>query len=65
LWPLHGYSIWIDFDYEEARLLLVSPLATGDLTKISRETLRDKKKIDQIVTFVSAFKYSLPHTFSL
>jgi hypothetical protein len=52
LWPLHGFSISIDVDFEEVRLLLVSPLATGDLTTMSRDTLGNK---DQIVTFVSAF----------
>jgi len=49
LWPLHGFSISIDVDFEDVRLLLVSPLAIRDLTKISRETLCNK---DQIVTFI-------------
>jgi hypothetical protein len=52
LWPLHGFSILIDIDYEDVRLLLVSPLATGDLANMSREILRNKGKI---VTSVSAF----------
>ena len=50
LWPLHGFSISIDVDFEDIRLLLVSPLAEGDLTKMSRDNLSNK---DQIVTFVS------------
>ena len=52
LWPLHGFSISIDVDFEDVRLLLVSPLAAGDLSKMSQENLSNK---DQIVTFVSAF----------
>ena len=52
LWPLHGFSISIDVDFEDVRLLLVSPLAAGDLSKMSRDNLSNK---DQIVTFVSAF----------
>ena len=52
LWPLHGFSISIDVDFEDVRLLLVSPLAAGDLSNMSRDSLKDK---DQIVTFVSAF----------
>ena len=50
LWPLHGFSISIEVDFEYVRLLLVSPLAEGDLTKMSRDNLSNK---DQIVTFVS------------
>jgi hypothetical protein len=52
LWPLHGFSISIDVDFEDVQFLLVSPLATCDLTKISPDTLSNT---DQIVTFVSAF----------
>jgi hypothetical protein len=52
LWPLHGFSISIDVVSEDVQLLLVSPLAASDLTKISIESLRNT---DQIVTFVSAF----------
>ena len=52
LWPLHGFSISIDVDFEDVRLLLVSPLAAGDLSKMSRDNLSNK---DQIVTFVSVF----------
>ena len=49
---LHGFSILIDFDNEDVRLLLVSPIADGDLARMSRAVLSNK---DQIVTFVSAF----------
>ena len=52
LWPLYGFSISIDFDFEDVRLLLVSPLAEGNLTSLSRDIFRDK---NQIATFVSAF----------
>ena len=52
LWPLHGFSISIDVDFEDVRLLLVSPLAEGNLTSLSRDILYDK---NQIATFVSAF----------
>jgi hypothetical protein len=52
LWPLHGFSISIDVDFEDVRLLLVSPLAPSDLTEISLDTLCNT---DQIATFVSAF----------
>ena len=52
MWPLHGFSISIDVDFEDVRLLLVSPLAAGDLSNMSRDNLSNK---DQIVTFVSAF----------
>ena len=52
MWKLHGFSISIDLDNEDVRLLLVSPLAEGDLTKMPRDNLHKK---DQIVTFVSAF----------
>ena len=51
LWPLHGFSISIDVDFEDVSLLLVSPLSAGDLTNISNDDLNNK---DQIVTFVSA-----------
>jgi hypothetical protein len=51
LWPLHGFSISIDVDWDEVYLLLVSPLATS-LTETSPVTFSNK---DQIVTFVSAF----------
>jgi hypothetical protein len=52
LWLLHGFSISIDVDFEDVKLLLVSPLAASDLTEIKRDTLSNT---DQIVTFVSAF----------
>ena len=54
LWKLHGFSILIDLDNEDVRFLLVSPLAEGDLTTLSRVILRNNLK-DQIFTFVSAF----------
>ena len=60
LWPLHGFSISIDVDFEDVRLLLVSPLAAGDLTNISRDNLSNNA---QIVTFVSALNSS-PHSMS-
>ena len=50
LWKLHGFSISIDLDNEDVRLLLVSPLAEGDLARMARAILSDK---DQIITFVS------------
>jgi len=56
LWPLHGFSISIDVDFEDARLLLVSPLAEGDLTKMSRDNLSNK---DQIVTFILDIAHGL------
>ena len=52
LWKLHGFSISVDLDNKDVRLLLISPLAEGDLARIPRVMLRNK---DQIVTFVSAF----------
>ena len=52
LWPLLGFSISIDVDFEDVRLLLVSPLAAGDLTNMSNNDLYNR---DQIATFVSAF----------
>ena len=52
MWPLYGFSISIDVDYEDVRLLLVSPLAEGDLTTMSLDNLSNK---NQIITFVSAF----------
>ena len=52
LWPLHGFSITIDVDKEDVCLLLVSPLATGDLSRMSPCILRNK---DEIVTSVSSF----------
>ena len=52
LWPLHGFSITIDVDKEDVCLLLVSPLATGDLARMSPHILRKK---DEIITSVSAF----------
>ena len=52
MWPLHGVSIMINVELEEVRLLLISPLADGDLSNMSRDDLCNK---DQIVTFVSAF----------
>ena len=52
MWPLYGYSISIDVEFEDVRCLLVSPLADSDLTKLSYDDLINK---DQIVTFVSAF----------
>ena len=55
LWKLHGFSILIDLDNEDVRFLLVSPLAEGDLTTLSRDILRNK---DQMVTFVSAFTFA-------
>ena len=58
LWPLHGFSIWINIELEEVRLLLVSPLADGDLSKMSRNNLNNKA---QIVTFVSAFTHRHIH----
>ena len=58
LWPLHGFSISIDVDFEDVRLLLVSPLAEGDLTNLSRDNLTHK---NQLVTFVSAFNLSHIH----
>ena len=54
LWKLHGFSILIDLDNEDVRFILVSPLAEGDLTTLSRVILRNNLK-DQIFTFVSAF----------
>ena len=65
MWPLHGFSISIDIDFEDVRLLLVSPVSAGDLTNISYDDLNNK---DQIVTFVSAsgfLPYSSPHSLSL
>ena len=63
LWPLHGFSISIDVDLEDVRLLLVSPLSAGDLTNISNDDLSNK---DKIVTFVSTFHhYSPPHSLFL
>ena len=50
LWKFLGFSISIDIEKEDVRLLLVSPLAEGDLARMSRDTLRDK---DQIVTYVA------------
>ena len=58
LWPLLGFSIWINIELEEVRLLLVSPLADGDLSKMSRNNLNNKA---QIVTFVSAFTHRHIH----
>ena len=58
LWPLLGFSISIDVDFEDVSLLLVSPLAAGDLTNISGDDLCNK---DQIVTFVSAFTFCHIH----
>ena len=52
LWPLLGFSISIDIDFEDVRFLLVSPLAEGDLTRLSGDILRNK---DQIFPYVSAF----------
>ena len=52
LWKLHGFSILIDLDNEDVRLLLVSPIAEGDLARMSPCILRNK---DEIVTSVSAF----------
>ena len=52
VWKLHGFSISIDVDFEDVHFLLVSPLAEGDLTTLSRNDLCNK---DQIVTFVSSF----------
>ena len=52
MWPLHGFSIAIDVDKEDICLLLVSPLAAGDLVKMSPRLLLNK---DQIVTSVSVF----------
>ena len=49
LWKLHGLSISIDIDNEDVRFLLVSPLAEGDLTTLSRDILRNK---DQIFPYV-------------
>ena len=49
LWKLHGFSISIDIDNEDVRFLLVSPLAEGDLTTLSRDILRNK---DQIFPYV-------------
>ena len=42
LWPLHGFSISIDVDLDDARLLLVSPLSAGDLTNISNDDLSNQ-----------------------
>ena len=56
-----GFSIFIDVDYEDVCFLLVSPLAFGDLTNMSRDDLCDR---EQIVTVVSAFTF-LPHSLSL
>ena len=61
LWPLLGFSISIDVDFEDVRLLLVSPLAEGDLTNISRDDLYSNREL--IVKFVSAFSSS-PHSMS-
>ena len=61
LWPLQGFSISIDVDFDDVRLLLVSPLAEGDLTKMSRAELCNKDQI--VTTFVCL--YSLPHSLSL
>ena len=64
MWPLHGFSISIDIDFEDVRLLLVSPLSAGDLTNISRDNFSNK---DQIATFVSDsgfLPYSSPHSLS-
>ena len=58
LWPLLGFSIGINVELEEVRLLLVSPLADGDLTNMSRDDLCNK---DQIITFVSAFTHRHIH----
>ena len=55
LWKLHGFSISIDLDNEDVRLLLVSPLAEGDLTKLPRAMLRNK---DQIFPYVSALLFA-------
>ena len=52
MWPLHGFSITIDVDKEDVCLLLVSPLATGDLARMSPYILRNK---DEIVTSVCVF----------
>ena len=53
LWPLLGFSILINVDFEDVRLLLVSPLAEGDLTEMLPDELRNKDRI--VTTFVSAF----------
>ena len=49
LWKLHGFSISIDLDDEDVRLILVSPLAEGDLSKLPRAIVR---KQDQIFPYV-------------
>ena len=61
MWPLLGFSISIDVDIEDVRLLLVSPLADGDLTNMSNNDLYNR---DQIVTFVSAFTHRHIHCLS-
>ena len=55
MWPLDGFSITIDVDKEDVCLLLVSPLATADLSRMSPVILRNK---DEIVTSVGAFTLS-------
>jgi hypothetical protein len=53
LWRLLGFSISIDVENDDVRLLLVSPLATGNLAKMSGDILRNRDK-GQIVTSVSS-----------
>ena len=60
LWKLHGFSISIDLDSEDVRLLLVSPLAEGDLARMSRAILSNKDQMNTFVSYSSLVTFIVP-----